>query len=121
MLDWNSPLCFPRTHTLPDTLCRNTRQISFSSRHHRLSCHKYQSIRFPNKAIYIRMQLCFSLHFSLSSLNEASRFLCILFGSSHLAPEVSIGLWCKYSASHLSRQSHTNGFLAKCLCKMFSN
>lgn len=57
------------------------------------------------------------LHFDFSSLSVSILRLCIRFGASHLAPEVSIGFLLRYSPSQRKLQSHINGFLPKWLNK----
>lgn len=55
------------------------------------------------------------LHLNFSSRRDSIFLLCIRFGLSHLAPDVSIGFLCKYSANHRKLQSQMNGLRAKCL------
>lgn len=58
---------------------------------------------------------CLPLHLNFSSFRASILRRCILLGVSHRAPDVSIGLWWRYSANHFKLQSQINGFLAKCL------
>ena len=60
------------------------------------------------------------LHLNFSSLSASMRRRCILFGVSHLAPDVSIGLRWRYSANHRRLQSQMNGLRAKCLQQIYS-
>lgn len=55
------------------------------------------------------------LHLNFSSLMASMRRRCIRFGPSHLAPEVSIGFRCRYSASQRKLQSQMKGFRPRCL------
>ena len=60
-------------------------------------------------------ECCLPLHLNFSSLRASIRRRCMRFGVSHLAPDVSIGLRCRYSASQRRLQSQMNGFRARCL------
>lgn len=61
------------------------------------------------------------LHLKFSSLNASILLRLMRLGESHFAPEVSIGFFLKYAASHRSEQSQAKGFLPKCLEKKTIN
>jgi hypothetical protein len=56
---------------------------------------------------------CLPLHLNFSSFSASILRLCIRFGVSHRAPEVSIGFRWRYSASHFKLQSQMKGLRAK--------